>query len=123
MKVIIAGSRHFKEKDFMETIVAAKGYSDFDITEVVTGGAEGIDKAGERFAKLNGIPTTENKFIIPKWVWDYLGKKAGPLRNKAMAEYADALILIWDGKSRGSASMKREMQALKKPIYEVVLNG
>jgi hypothetical protein len=38
-----------------------------------------------------------------------------------MAEYADALILVWDGKSRGSASMKREMEKLGKPIYEVIV--
>lgn len=38
-----------------------------------------------------------------------------------MAEYGDALLLIWDGKSRGNASMKKEMQKQNKPIFEVVL--
>ncbi len=53
--------------------------------------------------------------------WEKHGKAAGPIRNKEMAEYADALLLIWDGKSRGSASMKKEMEKLEKPIYEVIL--
>ena len=50
------------------------------------------------------------------------GKAAGHVRNKKMAEYGDALLLIWDGKSKGSANMKKEMQKLNKPIYEVTLN-
>lgn len=32
-------------------------------------------------------------------------KAAGPIRNEQMAQYADALILVWDGKSAGSSSM------------------
>jgi hypothetical protein len=38
-----------------------------------------------------------------------------------MAEYADALLLIWDGESKGSLNMKQRMIGLKKPVYEVVL--
>jgi hypothetical protein len=53
--------------------------------------------------------------------WGVHGRAAGPIRNRQMAEAADLLILVWDGKSAGSASMKAEMQALKKPVYEVVV--
>jgi hypothetical protein len=38
-----------------------------------------------------------------------------------MAEYADALLLIWNGESRGSANMKENMVKLGKPVYEVIL--
>jgi hypothetical protein len=38
-----------------------------------------------------------------------------------MAEEGDALLLIWDGESKGSANMKKEMLFKKKPIYEVIL--
>jgi hypothetical protein len=38
-----------------------------------------------------------------------------------MAEYADALLLIWDGKSRGSLNMKQQMLKLEKPVYEVIV--
>lgn len=48
-------------------------------------------------------------------------KAAGHKRNKVMAEYADALLLIWDGQSAGSKNMLKEMKALKKPVYEVIL--
>ena len=37
--------------------------------------------------------------------WDKYGKSAGYRRNTEMADYADALIAFWDGKSRGTAHM------------------
>jgi hypothetical protein len=40
-----------------------------------------------------------------------------------MAEYADALLLIWDGSSRGSANMRQQMERRGKPVYEVILRG
>lgn len=40
--------------------------------------------------------------------WDAHGKAAGPIRNRKMAQEADALLLLWDGKSKGSASMLAE---------------
>ena len=36
--------------------------------------------------------------------WDNLGRKAGPIRNKAMIDDADCLIAFWDGKSRGTGN-------------------
>lgn len=53
--------------------------------------------------------------------WDKFGKAAGHIRNKQMAEEADALLLIWDGESKGSANMKKEMLFKNKPVYEVIL--
>jgi hypothetical protein len=55
--------------------------------------------------------------------WDTEGKAAGPKRNKRMAEAADALILVWDGKSKGSASMKSEAQKRGLKIFEVIIGG
>ena len=37
--------------------------------------------------------------------WGKYGKKAGIIRNRAMAEYADALLAYWDGKSSGTRNM------------------
>lgn len=37
--------------------------------------------------------------------WRRWGAAAGPIRNRLMAERADALIAVWDGESRGTASM------------------
>lgn len=53
--------------------------------------------------------------------WEKFGKVAGHIRNKQMAEEGDALLLIWDGESKGSANMKDNMIKLGKPVYEVIL--
>jgi hypothetical protein len=83
------------------------------ITEVVSGGATGVDELGEAWAKAQGIPITQ--FLVSKADWDTYGKSAGPRRNRVMAAYGDALLAIWDGASRGTANMIAEMRSLGKP--------
>lgn len=116
MKLIIAGSRHL---DYgYDDIDAAMGLIRFDEIpdEVVCGGAAGVDEAGKEWAYDTGTPLK-----MFEADWETHGKAAGPVRNKQMAEYGDALLLIWDGQSRGSANMKKEMKKLGKPIYEIII--
>jgi hypothetical protein len=118
MKLIIAGSRHFKHYDY-DLILSCLNMHKLgirDITEVISGRAFGIDKAGEQLADKFDLPLS----TFPA-DWDKHGKAAGPIRNKQMAEYADALLLIWDGKSRGSNNMLNNMRQLGKPVYEVII--
>lgn len=114
MKLIIAGSRHFANIDISGYIK----FFDLAPTEVVCGGAYGVDWSGGIWGDKTSTPV---KIFFADW--NKHGKAAGPIRNKEMAEYADALLLIWDGKSKGSASMLREMKKLGKPIYEVTLKA
>lgn len=109
MKVIIAGTRTIDNYKLVVESVQRSGYS---ITEVVSGCATGVDRLGERWALANNIPVKE----MPA-NWSNLGKSAGPLRNKQMAEYADAAIIIWDGESRGARNMIENMIRRKKPYY------
>ena len=126
MKLIIAGSRDLTvSSKFLDAILIMKR---IQLTEVVSGGASGIDECGENFQKCYfemGIryynPVASLKLTKFPADWDKHGKAAGPIRNKQMAEYADALLLIWDGKSRGSKNMKETMLKLGKPVYEVIL--
>lgn len=97
MKVIIAGSREGFE---IYNLYEAVGQSGFEITEVVSGTARGVDRLGEIFAEKEGIPV--KKFPAD---WDNLGKRAGYVRNAQMAEYGDALIALWDGESKGTKHM------------------
>ena len=94
MRTIIAGSR--ENTDFL-LVKKAIEESGFDITEVVSGTCRGVDQHGEDWAEGHGIPIT--KFPAD---WNTYGKKAGYIRNKEMADYADALIAVWDGKSKGT---------------------
>jgi hypothetical protein len=97
MKVIIAGSRGITD---LRDIVRAIEDSGFEITKVISGTARGVDQLGEEYARIQNIPVKQ----FPA-DWDTHGKSAGYKRNVIMADYADALIAIWDGKSRGTAHM------------------
>ena len=109
MKVIIAGSREgFVARNVFEAIEESK----FNITEIVSGTAQGVDKDGEYYGYCNNIPI--KRFPAD---WDKYKKSAGVIRNKQMAEYADALIAVWDGKSPGTKNMIETMQSLNKPVY------
>lgn len=109
MKVIIAGSRNITD---YKAIGQAINASKFEITEVVCGCAIGVDRIGQTWAIANGIPVKE----FPA-NWDVYGRSAGPMRNIKMAEYADAAIIVWDGKSPGSLNMIQEIKKVNKPYF------
>ena len=95
MKVIVAGSRDITD---ISIVAQAMLDSNFNITEIVSGSARGVDKIGEFLAIQLGVPCT--KFPAD---WS-AGKGAGFTRNIAMAKYADALVEVTNG-SRGTAHM------------------
>lgn len=109
MKVIIAGSRDILDYKLVVQSIQRSGY---EITEVVCGCAAGIDTLGEQWAINNEIPI---KYMPADW--NRHGKSAGPMRNKKMAEYADAAIVIWNGVSPGSKNMIQNMIRQNKPYY------
>jgi hypothetical protein len=110
VKVIIAGSRTVTDFAHVHAaIVSAPFY--WEITEVVSGTCRGVDALGEQWAEGLGVRV---KRFPADWS---KGKQAGPVRNRQMAEYADALIAVWDGHSRGTADMIAAMKALGKPVH------
>jgi hypothetical protein len=111
MKVIIAGSREYLNYAAVKLAVAMSG---FDVTEIVSGHARGVDSLGERYAHEFNIPL---KIFAANWS---TGRGAGHARNQQMAAYADCLILIWNGVSHGSASMKKYAEERGLKIHEVV---
>lgn len=114
MKLIISGSRTLQASQ--EEIFHLITHYKLHPTEIVSGTAGGIDRCGEDFARKAYLKLTQ----FPA-DWDGLGKRAGMVRNQQMADYADALLLIWDGESRGSAGMKAMMEKAGKPVYEAVV--
>lgn len=89
MKLIIAGGRDYELNavDFwrLERMLPL-------VKEVVSGGARGADKCGELWAEVNKIPV--RRFPAD---WNTHGRRAGMLRNREMAEYADAVALFPGG--------------------------
>jgi len=110
MKIIIAGSRSFNDK---KTIFDFINKSKFDITEVVSGGAKGVDKIGEEWAKEHNIPV---KIFLPHYSLDTKDVAAPLVRNTDMGRYADGLIAIWLNKSHGTEHMIRTMRKAGKPV-------
>ena len=109
MRTIIAGPRDFTEA---ACLLTALRESQFVITEVVSGGAPGIDTLGEQWAEKQGIPV--KRFPAD---WDKFGRAAGPIRNKQMAEYAEQLLACWDGQSRGTCDMIRTARKQGLNVY------
>ena len=102
-RVIVCGGRDFNDKikcfDALDDIFAG-----IDGIEIVSGHAKGADLFGEHYAHTHGIPVT-----VFKPDWERYGRGAGPIRNKAMLDYAmeekPMVIAFWDGKSRGTKNM------------------
>ena len=116
MKVIIAGSRNINQYEVAE-IIFDYILKDYEVEEIVSGCARGVDKLGEQYAYKKGYKI--KRFPAP---WnDIEGKpdneiktnssgnkywtRAGYHRNQQMAEYADMVILLWDGQSSGTIDM------------------
>lgn len=108
MKVIIAGSRSITDYTALQSAIFQ---SDFSISEVVSGCARGPDSLGELWASENNVPV--KKFPAD---WGRFGRAAGHYRNSEMASYADALIVLWDGQSRGTLDMIDRMRRAGKPF-------
>ena len=103
-KVIIAGGRDFENYDQLKK--ACDYYlqnKKKEGIEIVSGGASGADKLGERYAEERGYPVT-----VFNADWNKHHKAAGPIRNRQMAEHANALIAFWDNESRGTKNMIEE---------------
>lgn len=119
MKTIIAGSRNLT--DTVTILNLIKGIVEkykIEITEIVSGGAKGIDKIGEMYAEINNIPLT-----IFKANWNKNGKKAGFIRNEEMSKYGEILIAIWDGESTGTKHMIDCAKKEKLIIYICYMKG
>lgn len=109
MQVIIAGSRSINiGVDKMSAIVQASG---FKIDTVISGGAKGVDETGEAYAKMKDLGL---KVFKTDWK---LGRGAGMINNRLMADQADALIAIYDGISKGTKNMIELMQKRGKQVY------
>jgi len=133
-KIIVAGGRNFHDFSVVVTYLdrlLRKRLQEGEELIIVSGAAPGVDKLGADWAHLNKIDVKE--FPAP---WDDIegkpasqigvtisGKKywkrAGHVRNKQMAEYADGLIAFWDGQSRGTSDMISQAKKHKLKVKVV----
>ena len=90
MKVAVIGSRGLTVNDLGK-------YLPEDTTEIVSGGAKGIDTCARDYALSHDLKLTE---FLPEY--SKYGRGAPLKRNLQIIEYADVVIAFWDGKSRGT---------------------
>lgn len=104
MRVAIVGSRGVEIKDFTP-------YLPPDVSEIVSGGARGVDQSARAWAALCGLKIKE---FLP----DYSrhGRGAPLRRNDLIIDYSDLVVAFWDGKSRGTAYVIERCKKLNKPV-------
>lgn len=90
MKVAVIGSRGLTVSDLGR-------YLPENTTEIVSGGAKGVDTSVREYALSHGIKLTE---FLPEYT--RFGRNAPLKRNITIIGYADIVLAFWDGKSRGT---------------------
>ena len=90
VKIAVIGSRGLLVNNLRK-------YLPDDVTEIVSGGAVGIDSCAKKYAKENNIKLTE---FLPQY--DKYGRYAPLRRNLQIIDYADCVIAFWYGKSHGT---------------------
>jgi predicted Rossmann fold nucleotide-binding protein DprA/Smf involved in DNA uptake len=120
MRTIIAGSRSIRHIEVVRAAVLTSGWA-HDISVVVSGTAGGVDTLGEQWAHENDIPVArypanwkDTKAPGARIKYDRDNRpynaNAGHDRNRLMAQNAAAALLIWDGESPGTRSMRNIAQ-------------
>ena len=109
MKLLIVGSRSITDFDLTP-------YVSDKVDTVISGGANGIDRLAEIYADRHRL----SKYILrPRYP---LYGRAAPLkRNEQMVDMADAVLIVWDGHSKGTQYTLNYAKKQKKPITLIKL--
>lgn len=108
MRILIAGSREIPEYLFWRLAKDSKILA--KATEVISGGARGVDKFGELWASQNNIPCT-----VIKPDWDRFGRGAGMIRNTELVSRCDGAFVLWDWESKGTQDTINKLKKANKP--------
>jgi len=116
-RVVVAGSRGFG--DFprlcavLDRLLSRRVASGCQVV-ILSGGARGADQLGVRYAAARDLPVWS--FSAD---WARYGRGAGPVRNAEMVRNADAVVVFWDGVSKGTAGLVRLARAAGLPVRVV----
>lgn len=113
--MLVSGSRDIDDKSVVYDAISS---APWDASMLIHGDASGVDKIADQYARLRNIDTDVHP--VPDWVWEKVGRKAGPMRNDYMVRRADALIAVWDGESSGTKDTMQQAEREGLPVYKVV---
>ncbi|MBQ7363784.1 MAG: DUF2493 domain-containing protein [Clostridia bacterium] len=108
MKLAVIGSRKL-------TQISIEDYVPEGVTEIVSGGALGVDACARKYAQEHGFVLTE---FLPEY--ERYGRGAPIIRNKQIVDYADKIVAFWDGKSKGTLSVIKYAEKVGKSC-EIIL--
>jgi hypothetical protein len=101
VKLAIVGSRNYTNylqfSELIQSALSLWSISEKDITNIVSGGAQGVDLMAEKWALEHNIPI---KIFKPDW--NLSGKSAGPLRNQQIIENATHVVAFPSKNGRGT---------------------
>ena len=110
MKIAIIGSRSIKSIN-LDEIFPPYG------TEIVSGGASGVDACAKEYAMKNNIKYTE---FLPEY--SKFGKSAPLRRNMEIIKHADIIFAFWDSKSPGTFHALVCAKKMRKPVHIELTN-
>jgi hypothetical protein len=98
MRVLVCGSRGWKDSSTIHRVLGRLHHPGMKITEIIHGGAAGADTMAGNWARGNFVPV---RVFIPDW--EQFGRSAGFKRNIQMLDTNPDLVLaFWDGRSKGT---------------------
>ena len=112
MRVAIVGSRTAPD-NILQLIMA---HLPQHTSEIVSGGASGVDTAAAHIAKALSLPLT---VFTPSYT-EY-GKAAPLLRNEQIVAYADEVLAFWDAQSTGTRQVIAACIKSGKPVHVIPL--
>lgn len=106
-------------------VVGSRSISDFDLTAyipesadvIISGGAKGIDELAEKYADEKRISK-----IILRPNYRLYGRGAPLKRNEQMVNMCDEVLIIWDGKSKGTKYTEEYAKKNGKTVKTVTVN-
>lgn len=104
MKVAVIGFRSLTVDDLGK-------YLPEGTTEIISGGARGVDACARNYAIAHNIKLTE---FLPEY--EKYGRRAPLKRNITIIENADTVLAFWDGKSNGTRFVIKKCREMGKEI-------
>lgn len=109
MKVAVIGSRGM-------SVEHLEDYIPKDTTEIISGGAQGVDMSARDYAIQYGIKLTE---YLPEY--KKYGRSAPLKRNITIIENADFVLAFWDGASKGTKYVIDNCKKQNVPVKVILL--
>jgi len=109
MKLLIVGSRDIKDFDLSP-------YVSDEIDTIISGGADGVDSLAEKYADSKRISK-----IILRPRYELYGRSAPLKRNMEMVNMADAVLIVWNGHSKGTEFTLNYSKRKNKQITLIIV--